>query len=176
MQISNSAITMVGQHQATQQTRSSLAMRVWVGDTPPPPLPSPGQTPPARPPLHDEVTLSPEARQKQRTENEACGCKKTKNAEDMVSDPEQRMVVLLLQKVFGMKFKILDVAGEAQETAETLADQPPPQQTDGNANEGWGFELHMEESYYEAEQMSFAAQGRSTRRTAKRSRSSFNCP
>jgi hypothetical protein len=166
MIINNSAITMASQTQSTQQRSSKLAMRLWVGDTPPPPLPAPNQdaqTPPSlRAPIRDEVALSMEGRRRQQVQNDDCGCKGAKNtkyAEDMVSDPVQRMVILLMQKVLGTKFKVFDVEGEAKATAEALENQPQAAQATGNGNEGWGFELRMEESYYEAEQMSFAAQG-----------------
>ena len=172
MIINNSAITMASQTHSTQQRSSKLAMRLWVGDTPPPPLPAPGpdvQTQPSlRAPIRDEVALSMEGRRRQQVQNDDCGCKGTKNAknaEDMVSDPIQRMVILLMQEVLGTKFKIFDAEGEASATAETLENQPQVAQAEGNGNgtgngnEGWGFELRMEESYYEAEQMSFAAQG-----------------
>ncbi|MBI1297988.1 VCBS repeat-containing protein [bacterium] len=166
MIINNSAITMASQTHSTQQRSSKLAMRLWVGDTPPPPLPAFGQdaqTPPSvRAPIRDEVALSMEGRRRQQVQNDDCGCKgakHTKNAEDMVSDPVQRMVILLMQEVLGTKFKVFDVEGEARATAEALENQLQVAQAGGNGNEGWGFELRMEESYYEAEQMSFAAQG-----------------
>jgi hypothetical protein len=162
MLINNAAITMSSQHQFSQKRSTSLAMRFWVGNSQPPPLAAPNQSaerlqpPPLRPIVRDEVTISPQARKQGQQSEETCGCGNMKDAADMVSDPVTRMVVLLLEKVLGKKFKVFDVSAPSPKPADLPQGETAPQP---NERFGWGFEMHVEESYYEAEQMAFAAQG-----------------
>jgi len=170
MQINNSAILMSSQRQFTQRASSSTAMRFWVGNTPPPPLGAANQpavrlgVPAQRPPIRDEVNISPTARQRKPTIEETCACKDTKSAADQVSDPKMRMFVILMEKMLGRKFKIFDMTEKGQKAPDQAENQQPLSQqptTEQQPTErvGWGFELRAEESYYEAEQMAFAAQG-----------------
>lgn len=170
MQINNAAITMASQHQFRQEQKSSLAMRFWVGDQQPPPLPTsiltqgqegarPGLAPP-RPSRPDEVNISPQARSLMEKSDRAAESDGMKDAADMVSDPVMRMVVMLMQKVLGKKFRVYDAQGEAAKAKERVEGQQQAQTAPTPAGQqGWGFELRMEESYYESEQMHFAAEG-----------------
>jgi hypothetical protein len=171
MQIDNAAISMASQHQFRQERQSSLAMRFWVGNNQPPPLSpsilSPGQegaqrplAPPPRPPLSDELSISPQARSLMEKGGNVAESGGMKDAADMVDDPVMRMVVMLLQKVLGKKFRVYDAQGEAAKAKERVEGQQQAQPDPSTVEQqGWGFELRMEESYYESEQMSFAAQG-----------------
>lgn len=167
MQIKNSAILLSSQRQFTQRATSSMAMRFWLGNTPPPPLGATNQPAlrlgvPAAPhsPIRDEINISSAARQRKPATEEACECKNAKSAADQVSDPKMRMFVILMEKMLGRKFKVFDMAEVSQKAAAQAENQQAtPEQPAAAERVGWGFELRAEESYYEAEQMAFAAQG-----------------
>lgn len=146
MQIEQANILLNSQRKAAQKTTIKESLKAWVGERPP----ATGETGsrlPARPGQGAvEISLSDQGRAAAKT---ARSEKSADDAADAISDPKLRMIKLLFERLYNLKFDVLSLDDEAAET------DPPA----ANGREGWGVEYDYHETYYEAEQTSISASG-----------------
>lgn len=80
-------------------------------------------------------------------------------AEDMTSDPELKVIMMLFRKMFGVKFHLFeDALKSAEETSQADSARVAAEPAD-NASEGWGLVYDRHEEYLEAETTTVGASG-----------------
>lgn len=143
MQIEQANILLNGQRKAVQKTTVKESLKAWVGQRPAT-AEEAGSRLPAQPGQGaTEISLSDEGRAAAKT---ARADKPADDADDTIADPKLRMIKLLFERLYSMKFDVLSLDDEAAET------DPP-------AANSWGVEYDYHETYYEAEQTSISASG-----------------
>lgn len=145
MQIEQAAISLNSDRKAVQKHTVKESLKVWVGNRP-----AADQETSSRPAARlaqgaVEISLSEQGRAAAKTTRSE---KPADDADDSIADPKLRMIKLLFEKMYNMKF---DLFSPDEETADKT-DQPA-------AAQGWGAEYDYEESYYEAEQTDVSASG-----------------
>ena len=144
MKISDSTLTMQASHDWSQQSSVKETLRVWVDRRAPDP-----------PPAFQQVTLSATAQEKQASEAAAID-DAMRNVEN---DPKLQLLILMVEKMTGHKFKVFDSrelkAPEAVHVADPNAAQPqqPPPRA------GFGVEYSKVASYSESERTTMQATG-----------------
>lgn len=176
MRITESTVAMVGQHSFSQRTKLFESTRLWGKEgtiEPKDDLSWVEQK-------GDRLELSKEARKLLKTMGEKKEKKVAEEAEvdeTKASDGETnlfelseidkrkiRLIEQFLSALTGKKVK-LEVMDKEQIPEQTpldtqhLPDQKGSAKQARSRREGWGFEYHRTETYYESEQLSFAAKG-----------------
>lgn len=144
MQIEQAAISLNSARKAVQKHTVKESLKVWVGNRP-----AADQETSSRPAARlaqgaAEISLSEQGRAAAKiTRSE----KPADDTGDTIADPKLRMIKLLFEKMYNLKFDLLSLDEEAAD------------KTDQPAAQSWGAEYDYEESYYEAEQTDVSASG-----------------
>lgn len=135
---------MQASHDRSQQSSVKETLRVWVD-----------RRAPAPPPASQQVTLSAAAQEKQASEAVA-----TNNVmSDATNDPKLQLLILLVEKMTGLKVKVFDASQlKAPETA-PVPDPNAAQPQQPAPRAGFGVEYSKVASYSESEQTTMQADG-----------------
>ena len=142
MKISDYSLAMQSSHAWTQQSDVKERLRVWV-DAPAPPAAQP-------------VTISVAARDKQASES----AKTDQATSDVQNDPKLQLIILMLEKLTGRKFRVFD-AGQLKMTANAPVPAPNTVQqiSQPAPRAGYGVDYSKVVSYSESEQTTMQASG-----------------
>jgi hypothetical protein len=153
MKIDNAAINISGKYTRTEEKEKKETLKVWVD-------------PPER---NDSATFSDYAKNMSaRTEQSG-----STQQEEMDIDPKLRMLVTLLERMFGIKVKVTSLklnqsnAPVIQTQPQSTEVQPPAPQ-----KEGWGLDYHLQETTTTVQSQQFQASG--TIKTAEGKNIDFN--
>ncbi len=182
MKIAASAVNLASLHRYTELYTRRESLRLWVGQRPSPPGPNPTGAPASSPSPTGKAAVKGEppvaaaiaeelvndliprwpSRNLRMEEGQNPLPEKilrtlAKKASDAGMDdqgagltPELRLVKLLLERLFGIKVQLISLPEE--QGAPGSSSSTPPRQ-------GWGLEYDLQETYYEAEAVSFSASG-----------------
>ena len=144
MKILDSTLTMQASREWSQQSSVKESLRVWVDRRAPEP-----------PPKSHQVTISAAAQEKQASE--AAAIDNAMNAAG--NDPKLQLLMLMIEKMTGLKVKIFDASQLKTPESVQVADpnaaqpqQPPPRA-------GFGVEYSKVSSYSESEKTTMQAAG-----------------
>lgn len=148
MKIASASLQMASSHASLQHHELRESLKAWVGQRRPD---FAGETPRPRPPISDPVSLSAAGKASQANES-------SEEADAIIdSDAKLSLIRSMLEFLTGYKIRIFD-AGELQGRGESSS-------SDAQSNAaapplaGYGVEYDRQESYTEAEETSFSAQG-----------------
>ncbi len=152
MRIQSSDMQLAGQHHAVQKHTRSESLRIWSDGRR---LDSEGSAERAQATVRDRVALSEQARAAMQSsaKDKTADAAAIDPEAALENDPRAMLIRMMVEALTGKKIK-LTAAAEIQSAAESAqAPARPP------ANTGYAVEYDYRESYYEAESMSFSAQG-----------------
>jgi len=162
MKIQSSSITLAGRHLAVQKHHKSESLRAWVGDRRPD---FEGRGRQVQAPGGDRLSLSARAQMTAMTAEQGVSSKDAGavNPErQLEDDPRSLLLRLMIQTLTGRKIEITSLDKMSGDGAQAT-DPRPPQDAQAAPSEpapvGYGVEYARHESYSEAEQTDFSAQG-----------------
>ncbi|NTV70910.1 MAG: VCBS repeat-containing protein [Azonexaceae bacterium] len=153
MIIASSNLQMASSHASVQQHEVRESLKMWVGPQRPQ---FAGEESRPRPARTDNVSLSDAGK----AASQACANEPSADSE-LDADPRLRFIRSMLELLTGQRIRIFD-ASELQPAAETPAIEAPPAPNAAPprpASAGYGVEYDRHESYSEAEQTTFSANG-----------------
>lgn len=156
MKIASSSLQLASSHASVQRHEVRESLKMWVGPQRPQFADEDSRPRPAR---IDNVSLS-DAGIAASQASASASASATNEDTGLDADPRLRFIRSMLELLTGHRIRIFD-AGELQSAAETPAIEAPP--TAGTqarpASAGYGIEYDHHESYSEAEQTTFSANG-----------------
>ncbi|HEY3365350.1 MAG TPA: VCBS repeat-containing protein [Symbiobacteriaceae bacterium] len=162
MRVDQSGIVLTSNHSQFASRSQTEKLEAWVGDRPPAPRANRALAPVPAPVLRrDTAEISPEARQAMAALQIAKATGTDSETDPLAGlSPQDRNRVILLERVLGIKIKIMrpqdfksDGKAAPAAAANTSGSAEAPQKA------GWGFVYEAHQRYEESEQLSFTAQG-----------------
>lgn len=162
VKILGSTIAMANKHSLEIAETRQESLRVWKDAKPP--VQASSSLAASAGVSGDKLTISDQARQAYKAgPSKALETLISVDSEFFGLSPEDRLLIIMLEKVLGIKIKLPEgtqVASKAKaQPIYSLQLQLAPQASQSPARAGWGFSYDLTESYKESESMSFAARG-----------------
>lgn len=167
MRIQSSQVALTGAHAYSEERSREESFRFWVGSRRPtnevgdgrhPPGPPPPPPPPPRPDPRGGASPNP-GTPTQCPATSRAGVATLEAEAEARLDPLDRMIKALVERLFGVKIRLVPIPGDDAAAAGPDAAVPAEDPAAAAPPQGWGLDYQLRETRTESESTDFSARG-----------------